>query len=169
MTSYKYIGPKDLLELIKDIGKGDIILSPQDVISWIKNTDQILDGENSVIATYIVNLNKELLIADRHSEHVVCAGGENVLAAGEITFTIENNIISISEITNQSTGYCPDIDSWNSLKDALNKTGMDHPDEFGREFIFRKCDNCGLVNLVKDDWFVCVSCNSDLSKLWNLS
>lgn len=27
---------------------------------------------------------------------------------------------------------------------------------------FRKCEECGQRNLVKDDWFFCAVCNADL-------
>ena len=169
MKSYKYVGPNDLLELVKTVSKGEKILSHQDVINWIKDTDQELDADNQVIATYIVDLDKILLIADRHSEHVVCAGGENVLSAGEITFSVEGSKVTVSEVTNQSTGYYPEPESWPHVKEALDKADLESPDSFGREFVFRRCEKCGLLNVVKENWFVCVKCDEDLSQSWNVN
>jgi hypothetical protein len=169
MKSYKYVGPNDLLELIKTVRKGEKVSSHLDVIKWMKDTDQELDQDNQVIATYIVDLDNILLIADRHSEHVVCAGGENVLSAGEITFSVEGSKVKVTEVTNQSTGYCPEPESWTNVKVALDKAGLESPGSFGNEFIFRRCEKCGLLNVVKENWFVCIGCDEDLSKAWNVS
>lgn len=169
MRTYKYIGPNDLLELVKSNSKGDKVALSNDVQNWVERTEQKLDYDHRVIATYVIDLAGNLRIADRHSEHVVCAGGENVLSAGEITFDINGSNVSIFEVTNQSTGYCPEPESWPSVDDALEKAGLNSPGEFGRMFIFRKCDNCGLLNIVKEDWYVCVKCDEDLKQLWNVS
>ncbi len=169
MKSYKYVGPIDLLELVKTVSKGVKVSSHLDVIHWVKDTDQEIDHDSQVIATYIVDLDNNLLIADRHSEHVVCAGGEDVLSAGEITFSVEGSTVKVIEVTNQSTGYCPEPESWPYVKEALDKAELESPDSFGREFIFRRCEKCGLLNVVKENWFVCVGCDEDLSKLWNAS
>lgn len=169
MKYYKYVGPNDLLELVKTVSKGEKISSPQDVINWLEGTAQELDYDNQVIATYTIDLDNNLLIADRHSEHVACAGGDNVLSAGEITFSVEGSKVKVAEVTNQSTGYCPKPESWPSVKVALVKAGLDGPNSFSREFIFRKCEKCGLLNIVKEEWFVCVECDEDLSKSWNIS
>ena len=169
MKSYKYVGPIDLLELVKTVSKGVKVSSHLDVIHWVKDTDQEIDHDSQVIATYIVDLDNNLLIADRHSEHVVCAGGEDVLSAGEITFSVEGSTVKVIEVTNQSTGYCPEPESWPYVKEALDKAELESPDSFGREYIFRRCEKCGLLNVVKENWFVCVGCDEDLSKLWNAS
>jgi len=169
MKSYKYVGPSDLLALIKTVSKGEKILSPDDVLEWFNNFDQILDNENPVIATYIIDLNGNLLIAARHSEHVTGAGGENVLSAGEITFNIESKTVIVTEVTNQSTGYCPEPESWQYVSEVLDKAELKHPESFGREFIFRRCNKCNALNVVKEEWYVCLECNEDLIKSWNIS
>ncbi len=169
MKYYKYVGPNDLLELVKTVSKGEKISSPQDVINWLESTAQELDYDNQVITTYTIDLDNNLLIADRHSEHVACAGGGKVLSAGEITFSVEGSKVKVREVTNQSTGYCPEPESWPNVKVALVKAGLDGPNCFSREFIFRKCEKCGLLNIVKEEWFVCVECDEDLSKSWNIS
>ena len=169
MKAYEYVGPKDLWELIKTVGKGEKITSLQDVRNWLDSTAQTLNSDNKVTATYVVDLDNHLLLADRHSEHVVCAGGEDVLSAGEMTFTVSDSEIKVTEVTNQSTGYCPEPEAWASVEEALVRAGLENPGSFGREFIFRRCARCGLLNVVKDDWLVCVSCDEDLSQSWNVS
>ncbi len=163
------MGPNDLLELIKTVGKGNKISTSKDVMCWVGETEQVLDYDNAVIATYVVDLRNNLLVADRHSEHVVCAGGENVLSAGEITFCIDDSRVKVVEVTNQSTGYCPKPESWSTVKNALIAANIDRPNNFTRKFIFRVCEKCNLLNVVKEEWFVCVQCNEELNKLWNIS
>ncbi|BDA71358.1 hypothetical protein CAL7716_055240 [Calothrix sp. PCC 7716] len=58
--------------------------------------------------TVIIDVDEQLWIADRHSEHVQCARGQRVLSAGEITFTLASSNVLVSEVSNQSTGYCPE-------------------------------------------------------------
>lgn len=91
MKKYKYIGPENLLSLVKETNGGKVILSQQDVLDWISDTNQELDGMNQVTVTFIINIEGQLLIADRHSEHVACAGGKEVLSAGEMTFEIDGS------------------------------------------------------------------------------
>jgi hypothetical protein len=61
----------------------------------------------TVPATFIIATEEQLWVADRRSEHVACANGLDVLAAGEIIFERSGNRIHADEVTNQSTGYCP--------------------------------------------------------------
>jgi hypothetical protein len=164
MKQYPYIGPKELLALTKILGKGHIILSEADIHNWFKETDQKCDQDNNCIATYIINLDHQLLIADRHSEHVACAGGEDVLSAGEITFNIQKGRVQVVDVTNQSTGYCAEPESWPVVERAMLKAQLNGPSKFTHAFIFRRCDQCDAINIVKDDWYVCAVCDADLKK-----
>ena len=107
------------------------------------------------------------MIADRHSEHVACAEQLDVLSAGEITFEISNDQVHFTWITNQSTGYCPEPESWPAVKNALDKAKISRPDEFSTKFIFRLCKKCNAINIVKDDWYVCIECDATLNNKWN--
>ncbi len=169
MKTYKYVGPRDLLVLVETMDKGAEISSQEDILKWVKHSEQVSNYDNSVIATYTVNIDKKLFIADRHSEHVLCAGGENVLSAGEITFHVDKDIVEVLEVTNQSTGYCPEPESWPYVKEAIENIGLESPERFSTEFIFRKCNRCKLLNIVKDYYFVCVGCGDNLDNTWNVS
>ena len=70
-------------------------------------------------------------------------------------------------VTNQSTGFCPRPQSWPAVARALERVGLKHPGEFTAIYEFRRCDGCGEINVVKDDWFVCDLCEAELNCEWN--
>jgi hypothetical protein len=70
-------------------------------------------------------------------------------------------------VTNQSTGYCPEPESWPAVATALDRIGVAHPGRFTQEIVFRRCTACGERNVVKDGWYVCGSCGADLPADWN--
>jgi hypothetical protein len=164
---YTYVGPKALLELFPLTSKRMRIVSAEDVRQWIKESEQALGRDRDVTATFIVDLNHQLWIADHHSEHILCAADQNVLSAGEITFIVHPTFIEIMEITNQSTGYCPEPESWLAVETTLATVGLNHPSDFTTAYLFRRCDACGTTNIIKDDWYECAVCQSTLSRDWN--
>jgi hypothetical protein len=109
-----------------------------------------------------------LRLAARRTEHVACAQGAPVLAAGEIRFTRAELLPQVLEITNQSTGYCPEPESWPAVAAALGAIGLAAPDGYTRKFVFRRCPQCGQLNIVKDDWFYCGACDAALPSTWNI-
>ena len=84
---------------------------------------------------------------------MACAGGREVLSAGELTAVVDDGDVRIIEVSNQSTGYCPEPESWPAVAKALDEAGILHPGRFTFEAVFRRCPACGERNLVKDDWF----------------
>src|SRR5207245_3026844 len=121
-----------------------------------------------VTATFIIDETGGLLIADRRSEHVACAGGRPVRSAGEMTFTVKTSGVSVAWVTNQSTGYCPEPDSWPAVEAALARAGIAAPDGFSQEFVFRRCPRCGSINIIKSGVFDCGVCSTPLPEEWNL-
>ena len=73
------------------------------------------------------------------------------------------------EVSNQSTGYCPEPESWPAVARALAFLGTDAPPGYTTVFIFRRCTACGQINLVKEDWFYCAVCQAPLPAEWNLN
>jgi hypothetical protein len=100
---------------------------------------------------------------------VACAAGAEVLAAGEIRFQRIDSQLKVAEVSNQSTGYCPDVSCWPAVRSALVRAGLAAPTAFTQEIVFRRCLECGEVNLVKEHWFVCVFCDADLPMEWNIA
>ena len=167
MKLYKYVGDSDVLESTKNIPGGEPILSSANVLSWLHNTNQTQEVDGLFWATYIVSKEETLYISDRRSEHVACAKGEEVLAAGEIGFGIEKGKPEILEISNQSTGYCPEPESWNTVEKVLRNTQIPFPTDFTFKVIFRLCEKCGARNIVRDSYYVCAICENELTKKWN--
>lgn len=165
---YQYVGPHELQRLVDRPSDRTLVLQPDDVRTWFSTTQQEVTRDQSVTATFIIDTMHQLWIADRHSEHVVCAAGQPVLAAGEITFIIQREHLSVSEITNQSTGYCPEPACWATVAATLDALSLDHPAAFTTTFIFRRCEQCGTINIVKEDIFECGVCGTALSCDWNL-
>jgi hypothetical protein len=119
--------------------------------------------------TFVVALDGALRLAPRRSEHVALAGGQQVLAAGEMAFAPAVSGWRVCEVTNQSTGYCPDLDSWAAVADALNRIGVSHPGDFTDRVVFRRCTDCGERSIVRDGDFTCVLCGGTLPAQWNFA
>ncbi len=167
IPSYFYVGSKEIRTRVHKEYEGYKISQIEDIQRWIENTNQAVVNEH-LIATFVINEQAELLISDRHSEHVMCAGGQAVLSAGEITFSFEKEKIVVSEISNQSTGYCPKPSSWEIVEIVLNKLEIEHPNAFTSAFEFRYCVVCETKNLVKEEVYECIVCGSDLDLEWNI-
>ncbi|MFY0606404.1 MAG: hypothetical protein JXR10_06810 [Cyclobacteriaceae bacterium] len=160
MKSYQYVGPGEILDRIDRESLGQDILSAKALINWLK---MMKYAQGFVTLTYIVDQDGSLRIAPRESEHVACAGGNSVLAAGELIVDFIGNELSIAEITNLSTGYCPSPSCWPAVKLALEKTDIQFPDYFTNSYIFGICDNCGNRQVIKDDVYGCYNCGETLT------
>ena len=162
---YQYVGPADIRETaIASSPPGAPIVSAEDLSSWIESCPSSTEPDGSLIATFTINVDSVLLLAPRRSEHVACVGGGLVLSAGEITFSADGDV---SEITNQSTGFCPEPESWPAVAAVLDAIPVGRPDDFTTCVVFRLCPGCKERNIVKDGWFVCDLCGVDLPQNWN--
>jgi hypothetical protein len=163
---YLYVGPEDIRSRSAAGPCGRIIESLGDLRTWL--TCHRPSGAGGLIAaTFVIDPEGRLLLADRRSEHVACAGGGPVLSAGEMFFSDQGDAATVEEVTNLSTGYCPEPESWPVVGEALDRLGVVHPDRFTTEVIFRRCPSCGERNVVKDGWFECQVCGGELPKVWN--
>lgn len=165
MRRYAYIGPPELRALIRPGGEGFRLRSAQDLELWAA---QVAAEELAEPFTFTVGLDGMLRLAPRRSEHVVCAGGEPVLSAGELRLAHQSDRWRAVEVSNHSTGYCPDPASWPAVAAALTCVGIWPPDGFTHEVVFRRCTSCRQLNIVRDDHYVCVFCDADLTRRWNL-
>ncbi|MFJ3306519.1 hypothetical protein ACIPSA_26025 [Streptomyces sp. NPDC086549] len=163
---YGYVGPADLKGLVRPDGAGEGIRSAADFARWVSARGP---GELAEPFTFVVDTEGVLRLAPRRSEHVVCAGGRAVLSAGEMSFREDAGRWAVDEVSNQSTGYCPDVDSWPAVADALDRAGLVRPACFTHEVVFRRCVSCRQVNVVREGDFVCVFCDADLPSDWNVA
>jgi hypothetical protein len=118
MRRYRYLGSSDLLS-VAEWPQRQRVLSAADVRQWITVTGQTLSPDRMVTATFVVTEDGFLWIADRHSEHVHCARGQVVQSAGEMMFQLMPNKVEVVAVTNQSTGYCPELESYRPVVSAL--------------------------------------------------
>jgi hypothetical protein len=165
---YRYQGPQIIAHAVADHPEGYPIRSVADLEHWMRQTEQQMNRWGLVEATYVINQEGILCLADRHSEHVACAGGKAVRGAGEMFFSSGNNGWEVSDLSNQSTGYCPEPASWAEVAAALDQIPLPRPDTFTRAYLFRRCPGCQQLHLIKEEDFVCALCGSELPQEWNL-
>lgn len=164
--AYRYVGPAELVGVGRGWSDVVIVESVDQLVDWL------VDRPGDEVAepfTFVVDIEARLRLAPRRSEHVDCAAGQDVLAAGEMTFARDGPGWAVTEVSNQSTGYCPDPDSWPAVAVALDRAGLAHPGDFTVKVIFRRCPVCGQLNIVRDHDFVCAVCDSDLPERWNIA
>jgi hypothetical protein len=166
MRHYSYVGPHDIREKTRNDPPGPRIESPADLDRWLESLGEQLTSADAVTATFTVDPDGFLRLVSRHAEHVACAGGGPVLSAGEMTFEPDGDAWHVTEVSNQSTGFCPQRGSWAAVAEALDRSGIPHPGRFTTEIVFRRCPSCGQRNLVKDEWYVCAVCDGDLPVEW---
>jgi hypothetical protein len=164
---YQYVGPAGIKGRAAHAGPGVRIESVSDLREWMRSTGQRPNAAGLVTATFVVGEDGSLRVADRASEHVACSGLRPVLSAGEMFLRVDPDGVEVAEVSNQSTGFCPEPASWPAVAAALDRLGIRHPGRFTQEIMFRRCPACGERNVVKDGWFACGVCGADLPAEWN--
>jgi hypothetical protein len=164
---YSYVGPNTIRLRVTTSLSGSQITSLTDLQRWIAENKESVSERTVIAATFVIDPEGRLRLADRRSEHVACAGGGAVLSAGEMFFSV-GDVVAVEEVSNLSTGYCPEPESWAAVGEALDRTGVLHPGQFTTEITFRRCTSCGERNVVKDGWFECQVCGAELPQAWNL-
>src|SRR5262245_38567290 len=145
MRLYRYIGPKRIADRATPTPAGTPIRSAADVARWVRESGQQPGPDGCVIATFVVDAAGVLLVADRRCEHVACAGRQPVQSAGEITFRGGGRTVEVAAVSNQSTGYCPEPESWPAVVAALSAAGLEPPEGFALACQFRRCLGCGSL------------------------
>lgn len=167
MRRYAYVGPAGTLARARGRPPGAPVRSAADLLRWVEEAVEPQEPDGSHVATFVVCTDGVLRLAPRHSEHVACAGGGDVLSAGELRVCVERGVPVITGASNQSTGFCPEADSWPAVASALEAAGVRHPGGFTRRCVFRRCPACGQRNLVKNGVFECGVCGAGLPREWN--
>jgi hypothetical protein len=171
MRLYRYVGPEEIRLRAPEQPRGRPIRSPDDVLLLIAAEQPTLDAEGSCTFTFVVDEHGVLLLASRHDEHVACAGRRPVRAAGEISFEASApnaNKVRVRRVSNQSTGYCPEPESFAEVVAALKRAGLTSPSGYEPACVFRRCEKCRQIALVKEEWYECALCGNSLPTRWNL-
>ena len=162
---YPYVGPRELRASRRE-PSAITVTSRAVLAAWL---DGRARDELAEPFTFTVTAGGDLLLAPRRSEHVHCAGGRAVLAAGEITFGQDGQAWRAVAVTNHSTGYCPAPESWPAVAAALDRAGIAHPDGYDPAVVFRRCPGCQAINIVRDEHFACAICDGPVPREWNIS
>jgi hypothetical protein len=120
---YQYVGPDAIRTAVASSAQGRPINSPADLADWLARAPV---ADRSEPFTFVVTIDGVLRLAPRRSEHVACAGGAPVLSAGEMTFGLDAGTWTVVEVSNQSTGYCPGIESWPTVAGACERAELRH-------------------------------------------
>src|SRR5262245_46362762 len=117
---YRYVGPEDIRRRASGGQSGVRVESVHDLDAWIRETAQRPNREGLIAVTFVVDERGSLRVADRGSEHIACSAGRPVLSAGEL-FCLASEV---AEVSNQSTGFCPEPESWPVVAAALDRAGL---------------------------------------------
>ncbi|MFF5715217.1 hypothetical protein [Streptomyces sp. NPDC012756] len=156
---------EELKAVVRPDSVGSPISSAAEFSDWITERSA---AERAEPFTFVAGTGGVLQLAPRRSEHVACAGGAMVLSVGEIGFVREADRWAVTEVSNQSTRYCPEVTSWPEVARALADVGLGRPSGFTHEVVFRRCPDCQEHDIVREDDFVRVFCGSDLPEAWNV-
>lgn len=160
---YPYVGSHEIRKLADAPIERFHPQSPRELLEWMAH-----QSVRSATFTFVVSLEGRLLLSARGTEHVALAQGANVRGAGEISLAVHRDIIHVTSVTNQSTGYCPEPSCWLHVKAALEAAGLTPTDGFTHEFHFRRCTRCHTINLLKPEFPDCPVCGEQLPEKWNL-
>ncbi|MFF8399469.1 hypothetical protein [Streptomyces sp. NPDC016172] len=160
LAAYEYVGPAEIRQAVSNRA-GSRITSAADLERFLEERGS---DEAAEPFTFVVDASCFLVLAPRRSEHVACAGAEPVLAAGEVRFSRndENGRLIADYVSNQSTGYCPQAESWAAVVIGLVRAEVEHGTGYTHPIVFRCCPSCHNWNVVKESVFVCSMCDSDL-------
>lgn len=167
IRTYRYVGSQTIAQAVAGRPEGHPIRSVADLERWMQQTHQQPTRRGLIEATFVITEAGVLCLADRHSEHVACAGGRAVRSAGEMFFALGPDGWEVQEVSNQSAGYCPEPASWPEVAAALEAIPLPHPGAFTQECLFRRCPSCHQLNLIKEEVFECALCGSELPQAWN--
>lgn len=121
--TYRYVGPDSSLEKAKK-AEGQLMVSNSELDSASRIFEECASFVPPHPQTYIVNCDEEMLIGGLLSEHTEVARGEDVYAAGEVTFRKVENNWQVEYINNRSNGYLPAGSSFHWVKKFFEKSAV---------------------------------------------
>lgn len=77
---YRYVGSSEIQLHVAGSPIGKRIQSVSELLDWIAQTKKEPNAWELIPATFVIDVERYLRVADRHSEHIACAGGQPVLS-----------------------------------------------------------------------------------------
>jgi HEAT repeat protein len=119
---YNFSGKDEDLTFYKDT-KGQIKMSNHNLTAAEERIKENSDFNRP--QTYVVLEDQTLLVGGTINEHVAVAGGNDVLAAGELVLEKEDSgLWRVTYVNNRSNGYYPASQSFSQVKAAMGKTDV---------------------------------------------
>jgi hypothetical protein len=156
---YRYVGPESVRLRALTEPAGTPIRTAADVAEFARR-ERTFASEG---ASFIVDGAGTLHLAPRRSEHVGCASGRDVLAAGELSMALVRGRWTVTECSNQSTGYCPEPSCFEALAAALDALAIARPAAWTQALLIRRCDSCAQIQVIKEEVFECAVCGHPLA------
>ncbi len=167
MKLYRYVGPPEVRRAADMESPRHEVVGVEGLLAWVAAQGISRPGTRDFILTYVVLPDGTMFVSHRNSEHVACARGGMVLAAGEITFAKSRIGLELVDVSNLSTGYCPEVRSWEAVAPALAAAGLGEIRAYSQAFEFRYCRGCECTCIVKDGIYECPACLGELPREWN--
>ena len=92
--SYRYVGPSEIAGRATETCGGSIVDTVEELMNSLRWMDDY-DSGGSLTVTFVIGLDRRLRLANRRSEHVMCASGHAVLGAGEMTFLCDDKAVLV--------------------------------------------------------------------------
>jgi hypothetical protein len=108
---YRYVGPAEIRARAADGPAAEPVRSEAELLHQLVALGLAIRQGAAITVTFVIDSDGHLRIADRRSEHALCAGGGEVQSAGEMAFEGRSRGCIVRQVTNQSTGYCPEPSS----------------------------------------------------------
>lgn len=163
----RYADDPARLERARRVGPGVAIESPRDIERLEPHLQLARDGTMTHPQTYVVTAkDARFRCGGPLEEHVEVAGGDDVLAVGEVWFARDDDASwRVDRINNRSIGYrLPGRHTYEAAARALDAAGIPHPGEFTSLFTGRTCPACGLFNVWPGEVApYCKACGEDFA------
>lgn len=166
MRAFEYQDDPKRLPRARELRPGHPLDSPA-AIDTLARHFRIERGVMVHPQTYVVTASDGIFCCGGAvEEHVHVAGGEAVLAAGEVWFARRSGKRwSVERINNRSIGYrIPTPESFVAIASALDAAGIEHPGAFTEIYTGRTCTNCGQFNVWPGEAAPCCkACGEDFA------
>src|SRR5262245_66175812 len=80
---YDYVGPPEVAASVRGSPAGTPLKSEHDLKAWLAANREDLDSAGTITATFVIDQDGQLRVAQRRTEHIACASGGPVRSRSE--------------------------------------------------------------------------------------